>query len=65
MVDHNALWAWPVWTPGAWLAEFIQAISKYCYTHNMQALDLMVSEKKFVFYVFPIVSLWELMTPGV
>ena len=28
----------------------------------MKALGLVVSEKK-IFYVFPIVSLWELMTP--
>ena len=30
-----------------------------------EALGLVVSEKKNFFYVFPIVSLWELMTPGV
>ena len=30
----------------------------------MKALGLVVSEKKIFFYVFPIVSLWELMTPG-
>ena len=30
----------------------------------MKALGLVVSEKKILFYVFPIVSLWELMTPG-
>ena len=29
----------------------------------MKALGLVVSEKK-ISYVFPIVSLWELMTPG-
>ena len=29
----------------------------------MKALGLALSEKK-IFYVFPIVSLWELMTPG-
>ena len=33
-------------------------------TKNMKALGLVVSEKKIFFYVFPIVSLWELMTPG-
>ena len=32
------------------------------YTQNMKALGLVVSEKK-IFYVFSIVSLWELMTP--
>ena len=30
----------------------------------MKALGLVVSEKKIFFYAFPIVSLWELMTPG-
>ena len=30
----------------------------------MKALGLVVSEKEFFFYVFPIVCLWELMTPG-
>ena len=31
----------------------------HCYIQNMKALGLVVSEKK-IFYVFPIVSLWEL-----
>ena len=31
----------------------------FCYTQNMKALGLVVLEK------IPIVSLWELMTPGV
>ena len=35
----------------------------YCYTQNIKALDLMVSEKK-IFLRFPIVSLWEMMTLG-
>ena len=30
-----------------------------CYTQNMKALGLVVSEKKIFFYVFPTVSLWE------
>ena len=47
---------------GAWLAGFIKEITKHCYTQNIKALGLLVSEK--VFYVFPIVSLWELMTRG-
>ena len=37
-------------------------ITYYCYTQNIKALDLMVSEKKF-FLRFPIVSLQEMMTP--
>ena len=30
----------------------------------MNALGLVVSEKKIFFMFFPIISLWELMTPG-
>ena len=37
--------------------------TSYCYTQNIKALDLMVSEKK-IFLRFPIVSLREMMTPG-
>ena len=37
--------------------------TNYCYTQNIKALDLMVSEKK-IFLRFPIVSLREMMTPG-
>ena len=36
--------------------------NNYCYTQNIKALDLMVSEKK-IFLCFPIVSLREMMTP--
>ena len=46
------------------MAEFIKRTTIHCYTQNMKALGLVVSEKK-IFYVFPIVSLWELMNPGV
>ena len=42
--------AGPVWTPGAWLAGFIAGFIKrttiHCYTQNMKALGLVVSEKK-------------------
>ena len=50
----------PVWTPGARLAGFIKGTIIHCYTQNMKALGLVVWEKNFFFYVFPIVSLWEL-----
>ena len=36
--------------------------TNYCYTQNIKALDLMVSEKK-ICLCFPIVSLQEMMTP--
>ena len=115
---HDAPGAGPVWTTGAQLAGFVKRNTIYCYTQNMKALGLVVSEKKIFlcsthdppppppprggarmdprgtvgriykedhytllltkyessgpcgfreedfFYVFPIVSLWELMTPG-
>ena len=35
----------------------------HSYTQNINALGLMVSEKK-IYYVFPIVNLWELMGRG-
>ena len=38
--------AGPVWTPGAWLAGFIKRTTIHCYTQNMKALGLVVSEKK-------------------
>ena len=53
-----------VWTQGARLAGFMKRTTRHCYTQNMKALGLVVSEKKIFFYVFPIVSLWELITPG-
>ena len=49
----------PIWTPGARKRTTI-----HCYTQNIKALGLVVSEKKIFLNVFPIVSLWELMTPG-
>ena len=55
--------AWPVLTPGAPLAEFMKKSTIHCSTQNMKALGHVVSPKK-IFYVFQILSLWELMTPG-
>ena len=49
--------------PRGRLAGFIKRNTRHCYKQNMKALGLVVSERRF-FYVFPIVSLWELMTPG-
>ena len=64
MTDNEVPGAWPVWTPGAWLSGFIKRITEHCYTKNINALGLMVSEKK-ACVCFPIVSIWELMTPRV
>ena len=61
--SHDAPGAGPVWTPGARLAGFMKRTTRHCYTQNMKALGLVVSEKK-IFLCFPIVSLWELITPG-
>ena len=38
-------------------------VTKHCYIQNIKALGFMGSETK-MFYVFPIVSLWELITHG-
>ena len=38
--------AGPVWTPGARLAGFIKRTTIHCYTQNVKALGLVVSEKK-------------------
>ena len=44
--------AGPVWTPGAWLAGFMKRSTIHCYTQNMKALGLVVSEEK-IFLCFP------------
>ena len=51
MVDNDMPGAWPVWTPGARLAGFLKGTTINCYTQNMKALGLMVSEKK-IFFMF-------------
>ena len=51
MTDNDAHRVGPVWTPGPRLAGFIKRTTIYCYTQNMKALGLVVSEK--IFYVFP------------
>ena len=56
----SSIEAGPVWTPGARLAEFIKRTTIHCYTDNMKAPDLVISEKNFFFMFFPIVSIWEL-----
>ena len=61
--SHDDPVAGPVWTLGARLAGFIKRTTIHCYTQNMKALGLVVSEKIF-FNVFPNVCHWELMTPG-
>ena len=43
--------AGPVWTSGAWLAEFIKRTTTHCYIQNMKALGLVVSEKIYFFFL--------------
>ena len=43
---HDAPGAGPVWTPGARMAGFMKRTTRHCYTQNMKALGLVVSEKK-------------------
>ena len=62
MADNDAPGAWPVLTPGSQLAGIIKGLIKYCFTQNIKALGLMVSEKK-IFMSFPIISLWRPMIP--
>ena len=50
--DPPPPWGGPVWTPGSRLAGFIKRTTIHCYTQNMKALGLVVSEKK-IFYIFP------------
>ena len=62
-ISHDAPWAGPIWTQGTWLTGFIKRTTIHCYTQNMKALGLVVRRRRF-FNIFPIVCLWELMTPG-
>ena len=50
--SYDAPGARPVWTPGARLAGFIKMTTIHCYTQNMKALGLVISEKKII-YVLP------------
>ena len=43
--SHDAPGAGPVWSTGAQLAGFIKRTIIHCYTQNMKALGLVVSEK--------------------
>ena len=48
--SHDTPGVGPAWTPGAWLAGFVAGFIKrntlHCYTQNMKALGLVVSEKR-------------------
>ena len=46
MADNDAPGVWPIWTPGSRLAGITKRLTKHCFTQNIKALGLMVSEKK-------------------
>ena len=52
MEDNDAPGAWPIWIQGSRLAGIIKGLTKHCFTQNMKALGLMVSEKKFFLTFF-------------
>ena len=52
MADNDAPGLWPIWTPGSRLAGIIKGLTKHCFTQNIKALGLMVSEKKIFFTFF-------------
>ena len=55
----------PVWTLGARLAGFIKRTTIHCYTQNMKALGLVVSEKKiFVCFSHDAPRAGPIWTPG-
>ena len=51
MADNEIPGALLIWAPGTRLAGFMKGITKHCYTQNIKALGLMVSEK--IFLCFP------------
>ena len=55
----------PFLTPGAWLAGFIKKTTTHCYTQNMKALGLVVSEKNIFFLCFShdAHGAWPVWTP--
>ena len=72
MVDNDMPGAWPVWTPGAPLAEFIKRNAIHCYKQNKSSGPCGFGEEDFLCFSHdapgagPVwtVCLWELMTPG-
>ena len=60
--SHDTPGAGAVWIPGAQLAEFIKRTTIHCYTQYESSGPCGFREEDFL--VFPIVCLWELMTPG-
>ena len=61
---HDPPEAGPVWTPGASLAGFIKRTTIHCYTQNMKALGLVVSEKIFLCFSHDTPGVGPIWTPG-
>ena len=69
MADNDAPWAWPIWTPVSRLAGIIKKLTKHCFTRNVKALGLMVSEKKTFFAYYKSMEAndpgaWPTWAPG-
>ena len=64
MTDNDAPGAWPVFTPGAWLAGFIKRTTIHCLHTKYECSGPCGFGEEDFFYVFTIVGLWELMTSG-
>ena len=62
--SHDAPGARPVWTPGPWLVGFIKRTTIHCYTQNMKALGLVVSEKIFLLCFSHCMSMVACDPPG-
>ena len=63
--SHDAPGAGPVLIPGALLAGFIYKTTIHCYTQNMKALGLVVSEKKtFLCFSNDAPGAGPVLTPG-
>ena len=63
MSYNKAPGAWPIWILASRLAGIIKGLTKHCFTQNIKALGLMVSEKKIGFTFCPIISRWRPKNP--
>ena len=54
---------WPIWTPWDMIGRIYVGYHQTLLHTKIQALGLVVSDKQIILR-FPIVSLWEMMTPG-
>ena len=52
LANNDAPGAWQIWTRGSRLAGIIKGLTKHCFTQNIKALGLMVSERKIVFFSY-------------